>query len=51
MAIRLEPQDEYMHPLEEATTFNASMYFNISDPSNNFGGWFRLATPPHAGSP
>ncbi len=41
MAIRLEPKDEYMHELEEATTFNESMYFNVFDPTSNFGGWFR----------
>ena len=49
MAIRLEPQDEYMHPLEEATTFNESMYFNIYDPSNNFGGWFRCGNRANEG--
>src|SRR5436190_20936803 len=29
MRIRLEPQDEYMHPLETASNFNESMYFNV----------------------
>jgi hypothetical protein len=29
MRIRLEPKDEYMHELEEAETFNESMYFNV----------------------
>ena len=33
MKIRMEPQDEYMHPLEGASNFNESMYFNVYDPS------------------
>ncbi|MEY2418289.1 MAG: hypothetical protein QOG90_969 [Actinomycetota bacterium] len=42
MAIRLLPEDEYMHSLEgEKSTFNESMYFNVFDPASNFGGWFR----------
>jgi hypothetical protein len=41
--IRLEPRDEYMHPLEEAVNFNESMYSNIFMPSKKpFGGWFRV---------
>ena len=39
---RLEPQDEHMHPLEEATNFNESMYFNVYDPAQRMGGFFRL---------
>jgi hypothetical protein len=49
MAIRLEPKDEYMHELEEATTFNESMYFNVFDPANNFGGWFRCGNRANEG--
>ncbi|MEY2398364.1 MAG: hypothetical protein QOJ00_1538 [Actinomycetota bacterium] len=49
MAIRLEPHDEYMHPLEEAKTFNESMYFNVYDPANNFGGWFRCGNRANEG--
>jgi len=41
--IRLDPQDEYMHPLEEAKNYNESMYFNVFDASETpLGGWFRL---------
>ncbi len=40
--IRLEPQDEYMHALEEASNFNESMYFNCYDPSERVGGFLRL---------
>ena len=32
MKLRLDPQDEYMHPLEAASNFNESMYFNVYDP-------------------
>ncbi|MCC5873944.1 MAG: hypothetical protein JJU22_16200 [Gammaproteobacteria bacterium] len=47
--IRLEPEDEYTHPVEEAANFNESMYFNIFDPSRHVGGWFRLANRPNEG--
>ncbi len=29
----MEPQDEYMHPLEDASNFNESMYSNVYDPA------------------
>ena len=48
--IRLEPQDEYMHPVEEAENFNESMYFNIFDARDApFGGWFRIGNRPNEG--
>ncbi len=49
MRIRLEPQDEYMHALEEAETFNESMYFNVYDPKVNVGAWFRLGNRANEG--
>jgi hypothetical protein len=46
--IRLLPEDEYMHPLEEAKNFNESMYFNIFDASEKpLGGWFRIGNRPN----
>ncbi len=42
MKLRLEPSDEYMHPLEEASNFNESMYFNVFDPADGVGGFLRL---------
>jgi hypothetical protein len=42
MAIRLEPQDEYMHELGPEPNFNESMYFNVYDPASKVGGFFRL---------
>ena len=43
MAVRLEPQDEYLHELGPEPNFNESMYFNVFDPSARVGGFFRLA--------
>lgn len=42
MGIRLEPADEHMHELGPEPTFNESMYFNVYDPAQGFGGWFRV---------
>ncbi|MGQ0823583.1 MAG: DUF7064 domain-containing protein [Actinomycetota bacterium] len=47
--IRLEPQDEYMHPLEDATNFNESMYFNVYDPVTRVGGFLRLGNRANEG--
>jgi len=49
MRIRLEPQDEYMHPLEEASNFNESMYFNVYDPAERIGGFLRLGNRANEG--
>lgn len=47
--LRLEPHDEYMHPIEAAENFNESMYFNIFDQQRGWGGWFRLGNRPNEG--
>jgi len=49
MKLRLEPADEYMHPLEEASNFNESMYFNVFDPHERMGGFFRLGNRANEG--
>jgi len=49
MKIRMEPQDEYMHALEEASNFNESMYFNVYDPSRAIGGFLRLGNRANEG--
>ena len=46
---RLEPQDEYTHPIEEEKNFNESMYINIFDPASRLGGWFRVGNRPNEG--
>jgi hypothetical protein len=47
--IRLEAQDEYMHPIEEAHNFNESMYINLFDHQQKLGGWFRVGNRPNEG--
>jgi hypothetical protein len=49
MRLRLEPSDEYMHPLESATNFNESMYFNVYDSTERVGGFLRLGNRPNEG--
>lgn len=49
IVMRLEPDDDYMHPVEEAANFNESMYFNVFDRENRIGGWFRIANRPNEG--
>ena len=49
MRIRLDPQDEYMHPLDEASNFNESMYFNVFDPTEQIGGFLRLGNRANEG--
>lgn len=49
MRIRLDPADEYMHSLEEASNFNESMYFNVYDPEAGMGGFFRLGNRANEG--
>jgi hypothetical protein len=50
MALRLEPQDEYMHELGEEANFNESMYFNVYDPAQRVGGFFRLGNRANEGT-
>ncbi len=49
MRLRLDPADEYMHPLEEASNFNESMYFNYFDPHERLGGFLRLGNRANEG--
>lgn len=49
VTLRLDPADEYMHPLEEAANFNESMYFNGYDPARRIGGFLRLGNRPNEG--
>ena len=49
MKLRLDPADEYTHPLEEATNFNESMYFNVFDPNDRIGGFCRLGNRANEG--
>ncbi|MDO8840367.1 MAG: hypothetical protein Q7V31_15750 [Parvibaculum sp.] len=47
--LRLEPADEYTHKPDAALNYNESMYFNMFDPANKTGGWFRLGNRPNEG--
>ncbi len=49
MAVRLEPHDEYMHELGPEPNFNESMYFNLYDPEQGVGGWFRCGNRANEG--
>jgi hypothetical protein len=49
MRMRLVPEDDYMHPREEASNFNESAYYNFSDPGCGLGGWVRLGNRPNEG--
>ena len=49
MRLRLDPVDEYMHALEEASNFNESMYFNVYDADAGMGGFFRLGNRANEG--
>jgi hypothetical protein len=49
MGIRLEPIDEYMHELGPESNFNESMYFNVYDPAQRVGGWFRCGNRANEG--
>ncbi|KAA0232431.1 MAG: hypothetical protein JJLCMIEE_01343 [Acidimicrobiales bacterium] len=49
MDVRLDPADEYMHELEEDSTFNESMYFNFYDIEADLGGFVRLGNRANEG--
>lgn len=49
MRVRLEPHDEYTHELGPEPNFNESMYFNVFDPSERLGGFFRLGNRANEG--
>jgi hypothetical protein len=49
MRVRLEPADEYMHELGPEPNFNESMYFNVYDPAQRVGGFFRLGNRANEG--
>ncbi len=47
--VRLAPEDEYTHTPDAASNYNESMYFNVFDPAQKTGGWFRLGNRPNEG--
>jgi len=49
MRMRLVPDDDYLHPREEASNFNESAYYNFFDRDSGLGGWMRLGNRPNEG--
>jgi hypothetical protein len=49
MGLRLDPVDEYLHELGPEPNFNESMYFNLYDPAQRVGGWFRCGNRANEG--
>ncbi len=42
-------EDDFMHPVEEASNFNESAYYNFFDSSQRVGGWVRIGNRPNEG--
>ena len=49
MRIRLDRADDLLHPVEAATNFNESRYYNFYDPGPGLGGWVRMGNRPNEG--
>lgn len=49
MRIRLEPEDDLLHPVEEAPNYNESRYYNVFDAGTGLGGWVRMGNRPNEG--
>jgi hypothetical protein len=49
MHMRLTEQDDYLHPVEAASNYNESRYYNFFDPGPGLGGWVRLGNRPNEG--
>jgi hypothetical protein len=47
--MRLEPDDDYLHAVEDASNYNESRYYNFFDPGVGFGGWVRMGNRPNEG--
>jgi hypothetical protein len=49
MRMRREPEDDYLHEVEEASNFNESRYYNFFDNGVGMGGWVRMGNRPNEG--
>jgi hypothetical protein len=47
--MRIEPEDDYLHPAEDASNFNESRYYSVYDPASGLGGWVRMGNRPNEG--
>ena len=49
MRVRLEPEDDYLHPADDDRNFNESRYYNFFDRGPGVGGWVRMGNRPNEG--
>jgi hypothetical protein len=49
MRVGPAPEDDYLHPAEDASNFNESRYYNWFDPDTGSGGWVRMGNRPNEG--
>ena len=49
MRLRLDPEDDHLHAVEDASNFNESRYYNLFDPAAGIGGWVRMGNRPNEG--
>ena len=47
--MQLEPEDDYLHAVEQASNFNESRCYNFFDPGPGFGGWVCMGNRPNEG--
>jgi hypothetical protein len=47
--MRLEPEDDLLHPADEDENYNESRYYNFFDAGREFGGWVRMGNRPNQG--
>ncbi len=47
--MRLEPTDDFLHEVEEASNYNESRYYNFSSAGLGLGGWVRMGNRPNEG--
>ena len=47
--LKLDPRDEYTHPVEPVGNYNESMYFNAFDSVRRVGAWVRIGNRPNEG--
>src|SRR5215211_2462134 len=47
--MRLEPDDDLLHPADDDENYNESRYYNFFDAGREFGGWVRMGNRPNQG--
>jgi hypothetical protein len=49
MRMRLEPEDDLLHPADDDPNYNESRYYNFFAEDGRFGGWCRMGNRPNEG--